>query len=73
MEVYLQEISDSTFLNDVSLSAKNKTFQAMHVFPEMLQKVEAFHNARIPETTWFFLLYKAYGKQPCQVGVGETG
>ena len=73
MEVYLQEISASTFLNDVSTTAKTKTLQAMHVFPEMLQKVEAFYRSRIPEATWFFLLHKAYGKQPCQVGVGEMG
>ena len=64
MEVYLQEISASTFLNDVSLSAKAKTLQAMHVFPEMLVKIDAFLLSRIPETTWYFLLCKAYGKQP---------
>ena len=64
MEVYLQEISASTFLNDVSLSAKAKTLQAMHVFPEMLVKTDAFLSSRIPETTWYFLLCKAYGKQP---------
>ena len=53
MEVYLQEVTASTFLNDISPDAKWKTLQAMHVFPDVVQKATAFVKSKIPELPGF--------------------
>lgn len=52
MEVYLQEVSTSTYLNDIEEESKQKVLQAMSVFPEVLKLANAFSQWQYPEPTW---------------------
>lgn len=55
MDIYLQEVSATTYLNDVSDEAKHNILQAYHLFPTMLVQVLKFERCCIPEATWYFL------------------
>lgn len=52
MQVYLQEVSASTFMNDVGEIAKGRILQAMNLFPEVLQRACSFYAWKYPEKTW---------------------
>lgn len=55
MDIYLQEVSATTYLNDISAEAKDVILQAYHLFPSMLIQVSKFDRCCIPEATWYFL------------------
>ena len=55
MDIYLQEVSATTYLNDISAEAKDVILQAYHLFPSMLIQVLKFDRCCIPEATWYFL------------------
>eukprot|EP00438_Fugacium_kawagutii_P033656 Skav204053 [mRNA] locus=scaffold3:301963:308610:- [translate_table: standard] len=52
MEVYLQEVSASTYMNDVGEDAKARILQAMDLFTEVLTMAQSFHSWCYPEKTW---------------------
>ena len=56
MEIYLQEVSSSTYLNLISNESKLNVLNGLKVFPPLLQKILVFYKCRIPATTWYFLL-----------------
>jgi len=56
MEIYLQEVSSSTYLNLISNESKLNVLNGLKVFPSLLQKILVFYKCRIPATTWYFLL-----------------
>lgn len=56
MEIYVQEVGASTYLNQISAQSKQKILCGLRLFPEMLVAVRKFEFAQIPATTWFFLL-----------------
>ena len=57
MEMYLQEVAASTYLNDVSSIARENVLLALRNFPELMSQIRKFAACKIPETTWYFLLY----------------
>ena len=57
MEMYLQEVAASTYLNDVSSIARENVLLALRNFPELMSQIRKFVACKIPETTWYFLLY----------------
>ena len=58
MEIYLQEVASTTYLNQVSEVCKQNIINGMHTFPTMLQQVIHFHACSIPASTWYFLWQK---------------
>ena len=61
MEVYLQEVGASTYMNMISDKSKSNVLNGLKVFPTLLQRIHGFFECRIPANTWFFLLRKAAG------------
>jgi len=57
MEMYLQEVAASTYLNDVSNIARRNVLLALQNFPELMSQIRKFDACKIPESTWYFLLY----------------
>ena len=64
MEMYLQEVAASTYMNEISKTAKDRVLLALRNFPELMSRVVQFDASMIPETTWYFLLYPQCGKHP---------
>ena len=56
MEIYLQEVAASTYLNQISGQAKANVLMGLRIFPILLAKVRHFYRCKIPATTWYFLL-----------------
>ena len=56
MEIYLQEVSASTYLNLVAPQAKQNVLLACAVFPVIFKQVIKFSASKIPPSAWFFLL-----------------
>ena len=48
MEVYLQEVSTSTYLNDIEEESKQKVLQAMSVFPEVFEAGKCLFPMAVP-------------------------
>ena len=63
MEIYLQEVSTSTYLNDIDASAKERVLRAMSVFPEVLKLATAFVNWQCPEPTWSWFFQHGLGSK----------
>ena len=61
MEVYLQEVGASTYMNMISDKSKSNVLNGLKVFPTLLQRIHGFFECRIPANTWVFLLRKAAG------------
>ena len=57
MEMYLQEVAASTYLSDVSSIARANVLLALQNFPELMSQIRKFVACKIPETTWYFLLF----------------
>ena len=57
MEMYLQEVAASTYLNDVSDEARENVLLTLRNFPELMRRVLQFNANLIPESTWYYLLY----------------
>ena len=56
MEIYLQEVSASTYLNLVTPEARSNVLLAFNLFPVIFAKVVKFSASKIPPSAWFFLL-----------------
>ena len=56
MEIYLQEVMASTYLNQISEESKQKILLGMKTFPQLLAEVIRLDACQIPATTWYFLL-----------------
>ena len=54
MEIYLQEVSSITYMNDISDVSRQKILLAMKIFPDLLVQVKKFESSHIPESTWYF-------------------
>lgn len=65
MEIYLQEVSTSTYLNDIDVSAKDRVLRAMSVFPEVLKlaTATAFVIWQYPEPTWSWFFQHGLGSK----------
>ena len=72
MEMYLQEVAASTYMNEITKAAKENVLLALRNFPELMTRVVQFDAFMIPETTWYFLLYPQCGKHPNGRG-GKSG
>lgn len=73
MNIYLQEVAASTYLNDVEPIAKQAVLSGMAIFCDVLQQAITYKNSQVPETVWNFL-FRANSKT-CKdnVKVGQTG
>ena len=73
MNIYLQEVAASTYLNDVEPIAKQAVLSGMAIFGDVLQQAITYKNSQVPETVWNFL-FRANSKT-CKdnVKVGQTG
>ena len=63
LETYLQEVSASTYMNEVQQRAKERTLAAMSIFCYVLVTAERFARSRLPTATWFFLFLRAFGQR----------
>lgn len=52
MEIYLQEVSAATYLNDLDKHVRQKVLEAMELFPEVLQNALFFEKLSFPSPTW---------------------
>ena len=69
MEMYLQEVAASTYLNDVSDVARENVLLTLRNFPELMKQILKFNAYLIPESTWYYLLYpKANCAKKAKVG-----
>ena len=55
MSIYLQEVAASTYLNDVSCTAKQLVLSGMRLFTEVLAKARTLKSSQVPETVWPFV------------------
>ena len=56
MDIYLQEVEAATFLADQPLSVRTKVMEIASTFPAVLANATLWSNAKIPSSTWYFLL-----------------
>ena len=56
MEIYLQEVSASTYLNLVTPQARENVLLGFRLFPVIFKEVLKFNASKIPPSAWFFLL-----------------
>lgn len=56
MEIYLQEVAASTYINQIGEQAKANVLMGLRIFPILLVKVRHFHKCKIPASIWYFLL-----------------
>ena len=56
MEIYLQEVSASTYLNLVTKEARGNVLLAFNLFPVIFKKIVGFNASKIPPSAWYFLL-----------------
>ena len=55
MEIYIQEVSSATFLNDLEPAVRSLILFHASVFPQTLQRVSHFMDANIPPESWHLL------------------
>ena len=73
MEIYLQEVSAASYLNDLEITVKDKILEAMELFPEVLQTALIFESNACPSATWpwVFQAWKCetgwHGKNGCNL------
>ena len=70
MEIYLQEVEAATFLSDQPVGVRTKVKDTAAAFPALLEKAKHWHLARVPTSTWFFLLSNSEGEER---GDGKSG
>ena len=59
MEIYIQELSASTFLMSLDPDVRNNILYLAKCFPLLLRQSLQFHRAGIPQTAWRFLYSQA--------------
>ena len=52
MEIYLQEVSAATYLNNLDRHVRQQVLEAMELFPEVLQNALHFEKLSFPSPTW---------------------
>lgn len=70
MEIYLQEVSAASYLNDLETTVKDKILDAMELFPEVLQTALIFDSYGYPSATWPWFFKHGSSRQ---VGTGKMG
>lgn len=55
MEIYVQELNALLYFKKISQLAQSKVLAVGGIFPEVLEKAQAFHQAKIPLVAWRFL------------------
>ena len=55
MEIYVQELNALLYFKKISQLAQSKILAVGGIFPEVLEKARAFHQAKIPLVAWRFL------------------
>ena len=55
MEIYLQEVSSSTFIMDLSETAREKVLHLAHLFPGILAQARICADNNIPSNCWCYL------------------
>ena len=55
MEIYLQEVSSATYMNDITAESKSLVLAAFRLFPCLVEQVGKFNSFNIPEQVWFRL------------------
>ena len=73
MDIYLQEVSATTFLTECSNEAQHKILTAMESFPVVLQESGRFFESEIPEKVWNFLFKHAAQGVETTEGIGRDG
>ena len=68
MEIYLQEVAASTYLNQVPPSARAKVLAGLDAFPTIFKQVRKFDACKIPAATWYFLLSHVTNDDKGQMG-----
>ena len=72
MDIYLQEVSATTYMNDISPEAKKLVLSAFDFFPIVFKQVLKFDRCCIPEATWYFLFTQEAWDSP-KGRMGEMG
>ena len=70
MEIYLQEVSAASYLNDLEITVKDKILEAMELFPEVLQIALTFERNAYPSATWPWFFKHGSARQD---GMGRMG
>lgn len=70
MEIYLQEVSAASYLNDLETTVKDKILDAMEFFPEVLQTALIFDSYGYPSAIWPWFFKHGSLRQ---VGTGKMG
>ena len=70
MEIYLQEVSAASYLNDLETTVKDKILDAMGFFPEVLRTALIFEANGFPSVTWPWFFKHGSARQD---GMGNVG
>ena len=68
MNCYLQEVTASTYMMEVSSVARERILSAYDIFPSLMAMIIKFHASKIPQSTWWFLLRNSQGQTKGQGG-----
>ena len=72
MEIYIQELSASTFLTSLDISTRNNILMLARLFPVLLQQSQNFSNSHIAQNAWRFL-FTTPEVEESKGQMGETG
>ena len=70
MEIYFQEVSAATYMNDLDDQVRIKILGAMELFPQVLQQAQRFEHFCFPSPTWPWFFQRGTVRQN---HVGEMG
>ena len=57
MEIYIQELSASTFLTALDPTVRNNILMLARLFPVLLRQSQSFSNSCIAQNAWRFFIY----------------
>ena len=72
MEIYIQELSASTFLTALDPTVRNNILMLARLFPVLLRQSQSFSNSCIAQNAWRFL-YTTLDVEESKGHMGETG
>ena len=72
MEIYIQELSASTFLTSLDVPTRNNILMLARLFPILLQQSQHFSNSCIAQNAWRFL-FTTPEVEESKGQMGETG
>ena len=68
MNCYLQEVTASTYMMEVSSVARERILSGYDIFPSLMAMMIKFHASKIPQSTWWYLLRNSQDQTKGQGG-----